>query len=215
MFNYSREVFLSLFARRLECTCGIFLAASQEQLRRHEFQRLANRGEAYENSLAESRRQVPGADMGIVDPLTFMHIPACARVHLQECVDISRRESICDMVNLMQNPVRMKPGRRQVAPTLLRGSLLWSLSMRRLVCPVEYLLMQGLPSSSSAAPAADSACNPEEAMGSPFSADLTECMPEGTIRQMAGNAMHVQQVGATFLWVYALLAELHRPGIEK
>ena len=52
-------------------------------------------------------------------------------------------------------------------------------------------------------------------MGSPFSADLTECMPEGTIRQMAGNAMHVQQVGATFLWVYALLAELRRPGVEK
>ena len=108
MFNYSREVFLSLFARRLECTCGIFLAASQEQLRRHEFQRLANRGKPGENSRAESRRLDPGAAMGIVATLMLRYLPAGGRLALQELVDTPRRETISDNDNLIHNTVMLQ-----------------------------------------------------------------------------------------------------------
>ena len=210
MFRYSQEVFLGLFARRLECTCAIFLVASEQQQQRHLHQRLVNRAVPCEDRCVENPVVVNEESVGNLDPLTLLHIPACARVHLQECQAISRRETIGDIVNLMQNPVRMTPSRRQVTPTLLRGSLLWSLSLGRLVSPPEYLLMQGLPSRSLEDMATDSAPKPEERMVNPFTVDLIERMPEGTIRQMAGNAMHVQQVGATFLLVYALLAELRR-----
>jgi len=52
-------------------------------------------------------------------------------------------------------------------------------------------------------------------MESPFSIDLPSRFAETTIRQMAGNGMHVQQVGATSLLVFALLAELRRQGDEE
>ena len=197
-FSYTPKVFRNLFARRMDSTSSIYLVASPEQIRQHEYERLG-----------WADRQ--GSDASADDELWPLHIPPCARVHLQECVQISRKRKIGDMVDLMQNPCRMEPCRRPFAPTLLRGSLLWSLSRQRLVCPVEYLLLQGIPASPAVAAAGAAAAGAAaRVVQCPFVADLTEHFSESVIRRMAGNAMHVQQVGATFLLAYALLAELHR-----
>ena len=169
----------------MNATSSIYLVASPEQTRQHEQDRLRTRHRG-----DEATWQEPGffAD-GELQPWP-LHVPVCARLHLREYLRIASEKNIGDLVNLMQDPRHMAPCRRLVAPTLLRGSLLWSLSCRRLVHPIEYLLMQG--------------------MQHPFAAALTESFSEFTIRQMAGNAMHVQQVGASFLLVFALLAELRR-----
>lgn len=190
----------------MEATSLIYMVASPDQASQHEQERLRNssQGDA-------GRQEVETAADGELWPWP-LHIPPCARVHLQECLQISRKKCIGDMVNLMQNPCHMAPCRRLFAPTLLRGSLLWSLSCRRLVCPIEYMLMQGIPAVPANAVASATADAPANAyvMQCPFAADLTEHFSESTVRRMAGNAMHVQQVGATFLLVYALLAELQK-----
>ena len=214
-FSYLPDSFHSLFGRRLESTCEIYLVATDEQQQQHKQQRLARSASLCGDALVGSISVADTESMVDLDPMTVMHIPACARAHLQECVAISRQESICDFVNLMQNPARMKPGRRQVAPTLLRGSLLWSLRHARLLSPVEYLAVQGIPSNSLDYRMSRGSSADEQAMEIPFTVDLSECMSESTVRQMAGNAMHVQQVGATFVLVFALLAELRREDIKQ
>lgn len=199
MFSYTSKVFRSLFSRRMDSTSTIFLVASPDQIRQHKYERLGRAARQSTDASADDERW----------PL---HIPPCARVHLQECVQISRQRRVGDLVNLMQNPSHMAPCRRLFAPTLLRGSLLWSLSRQRLACPVEYLLLQGIPASPAVAAAIAAAGAPAEAhvIQCPFVADVTERFGESAIRRMAGNAMHVQQVGATFLYAFALLAELRR-----
>jgi len=206
VFAYTSEVFQKLFARRMDATSSIYLVASPEQTRQHERERMASR------SQDESwRQEVDTVADGEPGPWP-LHIPLCARVQLQECLRISRIKTIGDLVNLMQNPCHMAPCRRLVAPTLLRGSLLWSLSRQRLVCPTEYMLMQGIPAATMNACASAASGDParEHVMQCPFTANMVEHFNESTIRRMAGNSMHVQQVGAAFLFVYALLADLQR-----
>lgn len=211
VFAYTSMVFDSLFSKRVEATSSIYLVARPEQARQHVRERLQLA--SYSKNDAGRQELDPAAGSELWPwPL---HIPPCARVHLQECLQISREKCIGDMVNLMQNPCHMAPCRRLIAPTLLRGSLLWSLSCQRLVCPMEYMLMQGIPAAPTNAVGGAAADDRAHAhvMQCPFVADLTESFSESTIRRMAGNAMHVQQVGAVYLLVYALLAELQRlPG---
>lgn len=113
-------------------------------------------------------------------------------------------DSAADLVNIMQNPSFMVPLRRRVAPTLMRGSLLVSLRLRRLLTRPEYLLIQGILSPSIAGELPISGCNAP--VQYPFTVDIADgkILTDAQFRSAAGNGMHLQHVGFVFLWTWAM-----------
>lgn len=95
-------------------------------------------------------------------------------------------------------------GSRQVAPSLLKGSLFFSLSRRRPMLPAEAMLLQGFPVPS----LLPNDC--ELASLYPFQRPLEEIPPDRTVRNLAGNGMHLCQVGSAFLIAVGLAVEHRR-----
>ena len=111
---------------------------------------------------------------------------------------------ITDFADLAQSPFHQLPCRRGVAPALLRGSSLFSLSRRRPLLPCELMVVQGIPAGSS--------CCTGRSLAEyyPFKSIVEQDWPASVIRKLAGNSMHICQVGSVISLIIALSAELTR-----
>ena len=130
------------------------------------------------------------------------------RLHLAAYDEIAAAASHTDFADLAQSPYYQTPCRKGVAPALLRGSQLFSLARRRPLLPCELMVIQGIPAGSAA-----------------IDGDLAKCYPSvsameeqwswAIVRQMAGNSMHLCQVGSVISLLIALTAELARSSDDE
>ena len=115
-------------------------------------------------------------------------LPPCARVHLQAARDI-RNDAVTQghrgpsVVCLTQSPYQIRPSTSQAFPTLLTSGLPFSLDLNRLILPGELLLTMGvLPADQQS---------------------LLQNLPDRQVRRLAGNGMHISQIGAALLLALA------------
>ena len=194
-FQFTLGCFQELFFARRLADCDVYLVASPEQVK------------AYNESRALRR-----AYSCPVDQLDFPEdaIPTSARVHLKAYDELARGSAeTCDLVCLLQSPYHISPGNRQVAPALLKGSLLFSVSRRRLMLPSETMLLQGFP--------VPSLLPNDSKLASlyPFQEPLEEMLAERAVRSLSGNGMHLCQVGCMFLIAMGMAAGLRRPSPDR
>jgi hypothetical protein len=130
------------------------------------------------------------------------------RLHLAAYYEIAAAASHTDFADLAQSPYYQTPCRKGVAPALLRGSQLFSLSRRRPLLPCELMIIQGIPAGSTAIDGDGAKCYP-------FVSTMEEQWSWATVRQMAGNSMHLCQVGSVISLLIALTAELVRTSDDE
>ena len=188
VFKYTAENVRMLSGRELLLDCTAYLVAKPSQVESYRASREVRRGRV------GLPREEGNSDV----------LPVGYRVHLEAYDEVAKTRGCCDMANLTQSPYHLSPSTRQIAPTLLKASLLYSLSRRRLLHPGEYMLVMGMPSPSMLGD--DSLAAAEY----PFTKALEELLPENSVRQLAGNGMHLCQIGTVFLLVAGLAAELQR-----
>lgn len=191
VFRYTSENVRQLSSRALQLDSSAYLVAEPCQVARYRASRAARR--------LERLGQPPDDEGDDNDSL-----PIGYRVHLEAYDAVAKSRGCCDMANLTQSPYHLTPSARQIAPTLLKASLLYSLSRRRLLHPGEYFLIMGMPSPSMLGAGSRAAAD------YPFTEAIEEQLPENAIRQLAGNGMHLCQIGTVFLIAVGLAAELQR-----
>jgi len=194
-FQFTSGCFRDLFFKQRMADCDVYMVASPLQIQEYN-----------EHRAARSSSSCP------VDQLEFPGdvIPACARAHLRAYDELrSGSDEVCDLVCVLQSPYHIAPGTRQVAPSLLKGSLLFSLSRRRLMLPAETMLLQGFPVPSLLP------SDGELASLYPFQTPLEDMLPDRTVRNLSGNGMHLCQVGCAFLIAVGLAVELRRASSDR
>jgi hypothetical protein len=188
--DFTLPVMRELFFAPLQLDSSVFLTASRAQVRKYYIKRLSEgvHGDSFKSG---------GWKM-----VSAKHVICpSARVHLDECKKLHKLGRLGrDLVSLSQSPLHhvfIKPS--GCAPTLTRNSLLYSMLGRRLLLPAETLQMQGLPVP---------AMLPKSGLASrwPFACDLPDIMSESWERSVAGNGMHMCQVGSAVLLALAVLA---------
>lgn len=177
---------IELCGRSLVMSCEAYLDAGEDMASSHMLavarRRQRRRGEE-ESGAAEL------AD--IMTPMALQHLAAYDQ--------FAASRAITDFADLSQSPFHQQPCRQGVAPALLRNSCLFSLSRRRLLLPCELMVIQGIPAGSA------------EEQHYPF--DVIEeraWHSTAAVRRLAGNAMHICQVGSVMALIVALTHELTR-----
>ena len=116
------------------------------------------------------------------------------------------RRAFCDLWDLSQSPYHITPALEwRAAATLIRNASLFSSSRGVMIPPGEYMMMQGIPVPSLMD--ADSLA----AEMYPFTMPLEQLFPQASdVRQLAGNGMHVVQVGSVFAILLGMTGQLFR-----
>jgi hypothetical protein len=171
-------------------TCEAYLEAGQAMAANHM------------HSLAQLRQRKRGEEESgaveldsIMTPMQLQHLAAYDK--------FADSKAISDFADLSQSPFHQAPCRQGVAPALLRNSSLFSLSRRRLLLPCELMVIQGIP-------AGNAVCESPQ-LRYPF--DVTKevtWQSTATVRKMAGNSMHICQVGSVITIIMAMSRELTR-----
>lgn len=178
-------------------SCESYLEAGDDRaarcLSRVNWQRQQRRGN-YVASSADADAVMPDLD-DLLGP--------AKRQHLEAYYEIAAGASHTDFADLAQSPYYQQPCRRGVAPALLRGSQLFSLARRRPLLPCELMVIQGIPAGGIAGDGILAKCYP-------FVREMEEEWTGSVVRQMAGNSMHLCQVGSVISLLIALSAELAR-----
>ena len=181
---FSAETMRSFFYRKLVATSDVYMTATLEQVREY----YAKRFQANPHSVGSATEEAP-------DLLELL--PPCARVHLQAVRDMrseaaARGDRGPNVICLMQSPHQIRPNASQAFPTLLTGGLPFSLDLNRLILPEELLLTMGvLPVDQRS---------------------LLQNLHERQVRKLAGNGMHVSQIGAALLLALAqAVMATHQP----
>ena len=99
-----------------------------------------------------------------------------------------------NMVCLLQSPWRITPVVENHVPVLLTNTLLYSHEASRLVLPEELLLIQGIP-----VPGLEAQLGIGISGLYPFAGALHDLFQDRAICKLAGNGMHISQVGAALL----------------
>ena len=117
-------------------------------------------------------------------------------------------DAFCDLWDLSQSPYHISPGKDwRIASTLIRNSRLYSRTRGQMIPPGEYMMLQGIPIPSLLD------AHSQAADLYPFTAPFEELFPVASQpRRLAGNGMHVVQVGSTFAFLLGLAAQLRREG---
>ena len=116
--------------------------------------------------------------------------------------------AFCDLWDLSQSPYHISPGKDwRIASTLIRNSRLYSCTRGQMIQPGEYMMLQGIPIPSML----DASSRASDLY--PFTAPFEELFPVASqARRLAGNGMHIVQVGSTFAFLLGLAAQLRREG---
>ncbi len=189
LFHYTKANYLSLFGRRCEVDCSVYLSAIAKEIAEYQQARGAKRG--------------PRPDKDFLS--------GGQRQHLLDY--LAEKELHGDLVDANQSPYRGIGSRAAIerhshgggsgvrrictAPTLLRGSLVYSLSHRRLLVPSEYLAIHGI--AVQRLKLEGILCSYEEAF---------EALPSRHLLTLVGNGMHVFSVGSVLLQAVAWTLEL-------
>ena len=188
---------MMLFGRTLVLSCESYLEAGDDRaarcLCRMNLRRQQRRGSYF----------VASADADVAMPDLDDLLGPAKRQHLEAYYEIAAGASHTDFADLAQSPYYQKPCRKGVAPALLRGSQLFSLARRRPLLPCELMVIQGMPAGSIAGDGILAKCYP-------FVREMEEEWSGSVVRQMAGNSMHLCQVGSVISLLIALTAELAR-----
>jgi len=214
-FPYSRASLAKLFGRRVLLDGDVFLAAPAELLNEDTRRLAAARGrlvpgfvaaqvtnrellppgqlvrlEGYESLAAakDTEADVAAGEVVVSSPSTS------AETVLQLSVAPRRAQ----IVNLMQNPHHFQTI-QNLAPALLRGSVLYSMSAQRRFLPEEHFLIQGIPVMELLP------VGPKNVY--PFLKPLQELTSSAALRRLTGNAMHLSQVGLAMLLALAGFSE--------
>jgi hypothetical protein len=168
---FSAETMRTFFYKKLVATGDVYMTATLEQVKEY----CAKRFQANPRSVGSATEEAPDL---------FELLPPCARVHLQAARDI-RSAAMAqgirgpNVICLMQSPHQIRPSASQAFPTLLTGGLPFSLDLNRLILPQELLLTMGvLPSDQQS---------------------LLQNLHDRHVRKLAGNGMHISQIGAALL----------------
>lgn len=203
----------ALCGRTLSASCEIYLDAGEESAKSYLLEigrrRRKRRGEAVEAEDPDACEEEALADL--MTPAKLLHLAAYDAI-LAEAETAAaaaaaggrKHIGVTDFADLAQSPFHQVPCRRGVAPALLRGSSLFSLSRRRPLLPCELMVVQGIPAGSS--------CSIGRSLAEhyPFKSIVEQDWPAAVIRKLAGNSMHICQVGSVISLIIALSAELTR-----
>ncbi len=172
---FSAQTMQSFFYKKLVATSDVYMTATLEQVKEY----YAKRFQANPHSIGSAAEEEP-------DLLELL--PPCARVHLQAARDMRSNATAQgnrgpNVICLMQSPHQIRPNASQAFPTLLTGGLPFSLDHNRLILPDELLLVMGvLPVDQR---------------------PLLQNLQDRQVRKLAGNGMHVSQIGAALLLALA------------
>ena len=203
VFAYTPENVARLCGRRLIARCesyleiGEALAGSHQRALARQRQRRRGEAEAEGHDSDSAGRAAVELD-ALLGPSQLQHLAAYDEIGARQAA-AAQPHGITDFADLAQSPYHQMPCRGGVAPALLRGSHLFSLSRRRLLLPCELMAIQGISAGSGAAE--DHPFDEEKA---------AEWRTPAAVRQMAGNSMHLCQVGTVIALVLAMTAELTR-----
>jgi hypothetical protein len=191
-----------LFGRTLVLSCESYLEAGDDRAARC-LQRMTRQHRHQRGSAAEASSDI-NVEMPELDEL----LNPAKRLHLEAYEEIAAAGSHTDFADLAQSPYYQTPCRKGVAPALLRGSQLFSLVRRRPLLPCELMVIQGIPAGSAAS-------HGLWAQSYPFVSTMEEQWSWGIVRQLAGNSMHLCQVGSVISLLIALTAELARSSDDE
>lgn len=116
------------------------------------------------------------------------------------------QRAFCDLWDLAQSPYHIAPTTTwQAASTLLRNSILFSASRGVVIPSAEYMMLQGIPVPS----VLDAGSEAAELY--PFTERLEHLFPKTyDIRMLAGNGMHVTQIGSVLVFLLGMASQLHQ-----
>jgi hypothetical protein len=138
----------------------------------------------------------------------YVELAGAAQLHqpLNSAPLETKQRAFCDLWDLAQSPYHIAPTTTwRAASTLLRNSILFSASRGVLIPPAEYMMLQGIPVPS----LLDAGSEAAELY--PFTERIEQLFPKTCdVRMLAGNGMHVTQIGTVFAFLLGMASQLHQ-----